>query len=147
MNQKVEVLSPRSQRRSSDGGNEPPKIGKNVIEGILGRAQQVTLATFYIGCGATVVIWETFGHWSKTLYEGVRPFWKRKGDEKPILPSRKKVLLFPIDHYNRLEVKEVVARLAHLSENELEQVSAYEKEHRNRKTVVDAIKRRLGEGS
>jgi hypothetical protein len=103
------------------------------------------LATFYIGCGATVVIWERFEQWSKTLYEGVRPFWKRKEDEKPVPPTKKKVLIFPIDHYNRLEGKEIVARLALLSKNELEEVNAYEKEHRNRKMILDAIERRLGE--
>lgn len=147
MNQKADLLSPRSRRRSSDEGDGHPKAEKGVLEGILERAQQATLATLYIGCGATVVIWEKFEQWSKRLYEGVRPLWKRKGDEKPVLPStKKKVVLFPIDHYSRLEVKEIVPRLVHLSKNELEQVRAYEKEHRNRKTVLDAIEKRIGEG-
>jgi hypothetical protein len=47
----------------------------------------------------------------------------------------------PIADYDRKTVDEVTRRLDDLSEKELEQVLRYEKQHRDRKTLVEAIDR------
>lgn len=146
MNRRAEPLSFRqSQRNAPKRGNGRPKTEKNVIENLLEEAQRITLAVFYIGCGATVFVWEAVEQWSEKLYSGVRPLWLRKSDEKPTSLQKKKVTLFPIDHYNRLDAGEIIERVNRLSKNELDLVRAYEKAHLNRHGVLEAIDRRRAE--
>jgi hypothetical protein len=147
MNRKTQVLSlRRTGEKMGNEGNGRAETEKGVIEELLRGAQQLTLTVFYVGCGATVLVWEGFEQLSKTLYKGVRPFWRRKGVEKPISFQKKKVLLFPIDHYDRLNVEQIVERLPRLSKTELALVKEHETTHRNRNGVVSAIARRLEEG-
>ena len=51
---------------------------------------------------------------------------------------------FPIAGYEELDAREVTRRLADLSPPELRRVRAFERRHRDRKTVLRAIERRLG---
>ncbi len=51
---------------------------------------------------------------------------------------------FPITGYDDLTVSQVEKRLGSLSGAELRKVRDYEKRHANRKTVLNAIERRLG---
>jgi hypothetical protein len=48
---------------------------------------------------------------------------------------------FPIDEYNELTADEVTDRLDDMNEEELEQIRRYEEQHRNRKTVLEAVDR------
>lgn len=147
MERKTEALAfRRAPRKSTDEGDGRPETGKRVIDDLLQGARQLTLTAIYIGCGATVLVWETVEQWSRSLYQGVRPLWKRKHQEKTAPPRKKKVQLFPIDHYDRLNVEQIVEQLSRLSEDELHLVRDYEKTHRNRNGVSSAIDRRLAEG-
>ena len=51
---------------------------------------------------------------------------------------------FPIAGYEDLDAREATRRLAGLSAPELRRVRAFERRHRNRKTVLRAVERRLG---
>ncbi len=48
----------------------------------------------------------------------------------------------PIKNYDQLTVNEITRQLDHLSEGEIEEVQAYEQEHNNRKTLIEAIESR-----
>ena len=47
----------------------------------------------------------------------------------------------PIKSYDHLTVDEIVAKLDDLSSKEIEQIESYEKKHRDRVTLVEAIER------
>lgn len=49
----------------------------------------------------------------------------------------------PIDGYDHLTAVEIVRLLAALSDDELEAVAAYEREHRGRSTILNRIRQRL----
>jgi hypothetical protein len=51
---------------------------------------------------------------------------------------------FPIAGYEELDAREATRRLAGLSAPELRRVRDFERRHRNRKTVLRAVERRLG---
>jgi hypothetical protein len=51
----------------------------------------------------------------------------------------------PIERYDDLTAQQVVAEVAHLTQEELDRVRAYEREHRSRATVLQAIEPRMGE--
>jgi len=49
----------------------------------------------------------------------------------------------PIPHYDHLDVDEIKAKLEGLDERDLEQLRDYEQGHRARKTMLEALDRRL----
>lgn len=49
----------------------------------------------------------------------------------------------PVRGYDRLTVSQVVQKLDSLSSNEIGEIKSYEKEHKNRKTLLEQIDRRL----
>ena len=51
---------------------------------------------------------------------------------------------FPVAGYEELDAREATRRLADLSPAELRRVRDFERAHRNRKTVLRAVERRLG---
>jgi hypothetical protein len=51
----------------------------------------------------------------------------------------------PIERYDDLTAQQVVARVAHLTQEELDRVRAYERENRSRATILRAIEPRMGE--
>ncbi len=63
----------------------------------------------------------------------------REKDERGESPDRD----LPIDDYQHLTVDEVTGKLDGLDDSELEEIKAYEREHKNRKTLLEALDRRL----
>ena len=49
----------------------------------------------------------------------------------------------PIERYDHLTVDEVTGKLDDLSDDEVRQIEKYEKQHRNRVTLLENIERRL----
>lgn len=49
----------------------------------------------------------------------------------------------PIEDYQHLTVDEVEAKLEGLDKGEIEQIRDYEKEHKNRKTLIEALEREI----
>jgi hypothetical protein len=49
----------------------------------------------------------------------------------------------PIERYRHLTIKEVQKKLDSLSESQIKQIKEYEKRHKNRKTLIAEIDRRL----
>jgi hypothetical protein len=50
----------------------------------------------------------------------------------------------PIKDYQHLTVDEIANRLGKLSPGDLEKIKSYEEHHKNRKTLIEQIDRRLG---
>lgn len=53
--------------------------------------------------------------------------------------------LVPIEGYEELTAQQIVARVPRLTQDELDRVRAYERENRNRATILQAIEPRMGE--
>jgi uncharacterized protein (TIGR02271 family) len=53
----------------------------------------------------------------------------------------------PIEGYDNLTVKEAKKKLNGLSESELKRVRSYEKKHKNRRTLVEQLDRKIGDAS
>jgi hypothetical protein len=51
----------------------------------------------------------------------------------------------PIEGYEELTAQQIVARIPRLTQDELDRVRAYERENRNRATILQAIEPRMGE--
>jgi hypothetical protein len=51
----------------------------------------------------------------------------------------------PIEGYEELPAQQIVARIPRLTQDELDRVRAYERENRNRATILQAIEPRMGE--
>jgi hypothetical protein len=51
----------------------------------------------------------------------------------------------PIEGYEELTAQQIVARVPRLTQDELDRVRAYERENRNRATILQAIEPRMGE--
>lgn len=49
----------------------------------------------------------------------------------------------PLDDYDHLTVDEIAGKLDNLSDKEVRQIRDYEREHKDRKTLMEAIDRRL----
>lgn len=65
----------------------------------------------------------------------------RKKDREGKSPDRH----LPIRDYDRLTVKEVVKRLDTLSHQEVKSILNYEKKHRQRKTLLERLERKVKE--
>ena len=50
----------------------------------------------------------------------------------------------PIASYDELNVEEIKDELEGLSEDELKKVRSYEKKHKNRKTLLEQLDRKIG---
>jgi hypothetical protein len=60
---------------------------------------------------------------------------EKKKDREGKSPDRN----LPIDNYDRLTVEQVRRRLDDLSDGEKKKIKRYEKEHKNRKTLLEAF--------
>lgn len=121
---------------------------ETLLENLLIGVQRVTQTAFYIGCGAAMFAWEALEKLFQTMYgAGSRTLLAVKKDEKkrdrPGKPRKVTVPMLPIDGYDRLEVGQVLERLAGLSERELRLIRRYEEANRNREEVLREIDRRL----
>ncbi len=63
----------------------------------------------------------------------------REKDKRGESPDRD----LPISDYQHLTVDEVTGKLDGLGEDNLKDIKAYEEEHKNRKTLLEALDRRL----
>ncbi|MGC8495497.1 MAG: hypothetical protein ACP5SH_27620 [Syntrophobacteraceae bacterium] len=68
---------------------------------------------------------------------------QRAGGEKLGFTPNEKL---PIEDYDSLTVEQVVNRLDTLSREEVEQVKSYEREHKNRKTLLEQLEKRVAAG-
>ncbi len=48
----------------------------------------------------------------------------------------------PIDNYRHLTIGQIKARVGRLSKNDVKKITEYEKRHKNRKTLLEDLKRR-----
>jgi hypothetical protein len=53
----------------------------------------------------------------------------------------------PIEDYDNMNVEEVKDELNNLSEGDLKKVKSYEQDHKNRKTLLEQLHRKLGDDS
>ncbi len=61
-------------------------------------------------------------------------------DERGESPDR----TLPIDEYDSLTIEEIEDRLGTLAKRDLRRIADYEREHKNRKGVLDAVERERG---
>jgi hypothetical protein len=64
----------------------------------------------------------------------------------PFAPSkqaRKESQALPLEDYDEMSVKDVKERVKDLPDKELQEIRDYEKRHKNRKTLVEALDRKL----
>ncbi len=113
------------------------------------RLQSVAEAVFYIGVGAMRAAWEGI----EKLWASARDTGARGPLGGPVLPKprlrpvRIKVPVLPIDNYAGLTVDEVIRRLEGLAPDHLRILKTFEAEHKNRKTLLDAVDRALARSS
>lgn len=134
--------------RTRENGSDRPDGKKIILEDFLVGVQKVTLTALYIGCGAAMYAWEALGKFFQTLYVPGRrmPLSATRIEKKPRRagkPRKMTVPILPIDGYDRLEMGQVMERLARLSERALRLVRNYEASNRNRDEILRAIDRRL----
>ena len=60
---------------------------------------------------------------------------ERQKDKEGKSPDRN----LPIKNYQHLRIDQIAGKLSDLSEDELEHVESYEKQHKNRKTLIEQI--------
>lgn len=134
--------------RTTENRGDHPGGKKTILEDLLFGVQKVTLTAFYISCGAVMYAWEALGKMFQTInVPGQRmPLSVKKSEKKPRYsrkPRKMTVPILPIDSYDRLEIGQVLERLAGLSERELRLVRNYEASNRGREEILRAIDRRL----
>jgi hypothetical protein len=103
---------------------------------------------FYIGCGAVAVALEQLTKLFRSMNGGgdTVPTGGSESRRPEGQPQSIKVPMLPIDNYSRLNSKQVIGRLAGLSEEQLRIVRAHEARQKNRVNVLEAIDRRLAGG-
>ena len=80
---------------------------------------------------------------------------KRKGSKKgeqyieniKVAREARKVAAVPIAGYDELTIEEVKGELEGLSKDELKKVRSYEKKHKNRKTLLEQLDRKIKDAS
>jgi Family of unknown function (DUF5872) len=92
--------------------------------------------------------WEQVSDEEKRKTEEKKREGSRKGEQhvantERAKKARKDSQALPIKNYDDLSVKEIVKGLNGLSDKELEKVREYEKANGNRKTVLEALDRKL----
>ena len=69
-------------------------------------------------------------------------YGETKGEKKKDAQGKSPNRDLPVNNYQHLTVSQVQSLLSHLSKRDLRKIEAYEKKHKNRKGVLDAIDRR-----
>jgi hypothetical protein len=114
----------------------PPARPESSAAAELVRAlNRLTTVALLIGIGAVRVAFEGVERWLRTM----------RGSGSAAAPVRQRVPLLPIHNYSRLDPTEVIARLAALTPEQLQQLRRFEAEGRNRAEILEAIDRRLAE--
>jgi hypothetical protein len=75
--------------------------------------------------------------------EGSREGRQRVPNTERAKKARKDSEALPIEHYDDLSVEEISKELDGLSDEELERVRDYEKRHKDRKTLIESLDRKL----
>jgi hypothetical protein len=111
-------------------------------------AQIAARIVFFIACGAIAIILERLMNLLKSAeeHQAQKPSSPSERRNAQGRPERIKVPMLPIDNYNQLDSKQVMDRLAGLSNEQLQMILAHEARHKNRKGVLDAIDRQFAEG-
>lgn len=91
--------------------------------------------------------WENMSEEEKQATERKKREGSRKGEQyvsntDEAKNARKEYQDPPIEGYDVLNVEEVKEKLDYLSEDDMEKVLTYEKQHKNRKTIVQQIERK-----
>jgi hypothetical protein len=119
-----------------------------VLDQLLRGVQTIAETVFYIGVGAVRTAWEGIGRlWATARDAGA----SRPSDVGVVSQPRRgsvriRVPVLPIDNYSSLTADEVVKRLEGLSPDQLEFLRSYEMEHKNRRTVLEAVNRMRARG-
>jgi hypothetical protein len=118
------------------------------LDQLLRGLQTIAETVFYIGVGAVRTAWEGIGKlWATARDTGaIRPMEGVFLSKPRPRSVRIKVPVLPIDNYSSLTADEVVKRLDGLSPDQLEFLRSFETEHKNRKTVLEAVNRMLAKG-
>ena len=119
-----------------------------VLDHLLRGVQTIAEAVFYIGVGAVRMAWDGIEKlWATARDTGAtRPMGGVFLSKPRPRPIRIKVPVLPIDNYASLTADEVVKRLEGLSPDQLEFLRGFETEHKNRKTVLEAVSRMRAKG-
>lgn len=117
----------------------------SIINKWLRGAQLAARIVFFIACGAVALILDRLLNLLKPAAgDGVQnssnPSDTRNAQGRP---ARIKVPMLPIDNYNQLDSKQVMNRLAGLSNEQLQMIRSHEARQKNRGDVLDAIDRQL----
>lgn len=116
-----------------------------VLDQFFRRLQTMAETVFYIGVGALRMVWDGVEKlWVSARHSGaIRPVSGRFLSQPRPQPVRIKVPLLPIDNYASLTADEIVKRLEGLSPDQLHVIRSVETGHKNRKTVLEAVRRML----
>jgi hypothetical protein len=119
-----------------------------VLDQLLRGVQTIAETVFYIGVGAVKTAWEGIEKlWATARDAGAsRPLKVGIVSQPPRGSVRIKVPVLPIDNYSSLTADEIVKRLEGLSPDQLEFLRSFETEHKNRKTVLEAVNRMRAKG-
>lgn len=76
----------------------------------------------------------------------VKEYEENNAQRKTILQKAEHMLepkKEPVDAYNELNAKDLTKKINRMAPGKLRQLKSYEREHKNRKTVIEAIERKL----
>jgi hypothetical protein len=119
-----------------------------VIDQFFRGLQTIGVTVFYIGVGAVRMAWEGVEKlWASARHSGaIRPVSAFFLSQPRPRPVKIKVPVLPIDNYASLTADEIVKRLEGLAPDQLQFLKSFETEHKNRKTVLEAVNRMLVKG-
>ncbi len=94
--------------------------------------------------------WEKLSHEEREATENKKREGSKKGEQyvenTRVAREARKEVSVPIAGYDELTVEGVKDKLEGLSEDQLKKVRSYEKKHKNRKTLLEQLDRKIGEG-
>ncbi len=134
-----------------------PRVGEDVTEAAQETAGQVTAAARAAAADVQLAATATVEQAEETVEEAAERVSQRAKDTVRAIPGEQELegelrgaradeADLAIAEYDSLTVEQILPKLKLLPELELAKVDAYEREHRNRKRVLDRI-RKLREGA
>lgn len=108
------------------------------------RARRGDETARYLSKGA----WEKLSPEEREATENKKREGSKKGEQyvenTRVAREARKEAAVPIAGYDELNVEEIKDELEGLSEDELKKVRSYEKKHKNRKTLLEQLDRKIG---
>lgn len=119
--------------------------GVSKQEALLKETQRVAETALYIGLGAALLAWDAAGKIYRSFYRrgGAAPLPAPSSDKRSAKSGKIKVPILPIDHYDKLEIDQIIEALSGLSEMELDLVRRYEAANQNREPLIRLIAQRM----